>query len=305
MKETDVSKLGWGFVKETQNDTRARKYRKRAKENFRFYTGSQWDPKDIRKLKAQSRPALTINSILSTVNLVSGYQRQNRRDIKVYPRRGGTEKVSRALTELSKHAMDTTNGNYMKSMSFLDGAIGGKGWISLDLDYNVDPINGDIKVERLSPFMVDEDPSADTYDLNQSAKYIIRSQWKTARQIGLIYPDKKKEFENNIDMFHKEINTYGSEVMTVETDSYQEAEEEMAPYHSQGQSADKKYKYKVRTIFWRQDERVKYLVDVKTLTAVPIDKTKAKTISDMINGKNAMFAGQSQDDFKTIDRVVP
>ncbi|WP_333593043.1 hypothetical protein, partial [Aminobacterium mobile] len=56
------------------------KWREQAKEDIEFYAGQQWNSKDVEKLKEQDRPAITLNKIRSTVNLLSGYQRLNRYD---------------------------------------------------------------------------------------------------------------------------------------------------------------------------------------------------------------------------------
>ncbi|GAG08108.1 unnamed protein product, partial [marine sediment metagenome] len=149
----------------------------RSVKNFDFYVGKQWDPVDLAKLKKEKRPALTVNHILSTLNLLSGMEREERNDIKVFPRKGGNQVVSEIFTGLCKHSMDMSDGEFEQSMSFLDGGIGGKGWLSLDISYEKDVINGDILLERRSFIDIKEDPNAKTYDINKSAKYVIRSFW--------------------------------------------------------------------------------------------------------------------------------
>ncbi len=41
---------------------------------FNYYVGNQWDVADLAKLQAKKRPALTINLILPTINLLAGIQ---------------------------------------------------------------------------------------------------------------------------------------------------------------------------------------------------------------------------------------
>ena len=66
-------------------------WRIRAIDAYRFYTGlQQWDPKVLAELTRTGRPALTINHILGIVNMISGYERQNRSEIRLAPRRGGS-----------------------------------------------------------------------------------------------------------------------------------------------------------------------------------------------------------------------
>jgi len=98
-----------------------------AKEDLDFYFGGekQWASADLQLLKQQKRPVLTFNHLLSLVNLVSGYQRQNRQDIKVYNRKGGSKNVADILTEIIKHIHDNCYGDWETSMAFVMGLIAG------------------------------------------------------------------------------------------------------------------------------------------------------------------------------------
>ena len=58
-----------------------------------FYRGEQWDQMDIAALDEEGRPALTINTILPTVNTVVGEQSTRRMDINFKPRRNGDEET--------------------------------------------------------------------------------------------------------------------------------------------------------------------------------------------------------------------
>ena len=57
-----------------------------AKKYDRFYCGEQWDSGDAKKLADEGRPALTINTILSTVNTVLGEQTAKRAEMNFKPR---------------------------------------------------------------------------------------------------------------------------------------------------------------------------------------------------------------------------
>lgn len=288
-----------GFIREVASDTRQREWRNRAKKAYRFYVGDQWDKKDTAKLDSESKPHLTFNSILPTINLLSGVERQNRKQIKVYPKRGGTRKVAEVLTELSKHAKDVSNAEYEESMAFFDAITGGKGWLGLNLNYDYDPLNGDIVIERLSPFMMDEDPNATKYDLNADAKYIIRSYWWLKSEIVMNYPKSEAEVTGG-GLENLEEGLTSGETQTVETEDYREAEEEME--HPDIPDAGKITKYKVRDIFWRSWSREDFLIHMPTLTAVRIHTKKATAIKELIRKGAGTF---NEKQFKVIDRVVP
>ena len=67
-----------------------------------FYRGDQWDQMDIAALDEEGRPALTINTILPTVNTVIGEQSTRRMDINFKPRRNGDEETAVVLNKLFK-----------------------------------------------------------------------------------------------------------------------------------------------------------------------------------------------------------
>ena len=64
-----------------------------AKKCDAYYQGEQWDAEDVAMLDSEGRPALTINTVLPTVNTVLGEQSNRRADIKFKPRRGGSNRL--------------------------------------------------------------------------------------------------------------------------------------------------------------------------------------------------------------------
>ena len=52
-----------------------------AKKCDAYYQGEQWDSTDIAALDAEGRPALTINTILPTINTVLGEQSTRRAEV--------------------------------------------------------------------------------------------------------------------------------------------------------------------------------------------------------------------------------
>ena len=167
-------------------------WRERAKQSFGFYTGvQQWDPAVVAFLAQSGRPALTINRILSTVHVPCGYQRRNRSDIKLFPRKGGTRPVAELGTSLIGHTMDVSAGYYEASDMFLDGVVSGKGWLSLDIDKSNDPAHGDLVVQRESTFEMMGDQTNQHADLNKGAR-VWRSKWRDKREIQLKYNKSAK-----------------------------------------------------------------------------------------------------------------
>ena len=167
----------------------------RMAQGFAFYTGDQWSAADIAKLDSEKRPHLTINLILPIINLLSGIQRQGRQDITVVARKGGLKKLAAVYTEVMRHCLDITDADYEIADCFLDGIIGNKGWLGLGINFDDDPVHGDIEVSKVSPFDMREDPDAKEYDLNRTGKFVIRDYWYDRQALLLNWPLKKSEIE--------------------------------------------------------------------------------------------------------------
>ena len=286
MAETDIKLVDKvnKFWKEAEEGNAS--WLERAIKNFDFYVGKQWDPVDLAKLKKEKRPALTINHILSTLNLLSGMERENRNDISVFPRKGGNQVTAEVFTGLSKHSMDMSNGEFEQSMSFLDGAIAGKGWLSLDINTDKDVINGDILLERRSFSDIKEDPNAKTYDLNKSAKYVIRSFWGDKEQVSLIYPKKAKEIEDYLSQDRDSTTP----VKQTETDMLRPSE----------------YRHRIKETWWKSYKRQLYLIDKSNLQFIPVHKSQ-EAVFEAILAKDRELAELEKRPlrYNNIERVIP
>ena len=174
-------------------------WRIRAIDAYRFYTGlQQWDPKVLAELTRTGRPALTINHILGIVNMISGYERQNRSEIRLAPRRGGSVAVADLGNQLLKHTMDMCDGDFELSDVFLDGCISGKGWGYVERSFDDDMLNGDLVVRKASPFDILEDQANKHYDVGKG-QYIFRSFWMNTDQLELQYRVRLDELDEATD----------------------------------------------------------------------------------------------------------
>ena len=92
-----------------------------AKKCDAYYQGEQWDSTDIAALDAEGRPALTINTILPTINTVLGEQSTRRADIRFKPRRGGDQEIADVLTRLYMQIADNNKLDWLEQQVFADG----------------------------------------------------------------------------------------------------------------------------------------------------------------------------------------
>lgn len=221
-------------------------WRTRAKNAYLFYRGVQWDADVLEKLRREGRPSLTLNKIKPIIRVLSGWQRQNRQDLKCLARRGGVVSLAEIFTELLKYFYDVSRADYQTSFAFFDGVISGKGWLALDIDYTKDPLNGDLLLKRERPLMIYEDPHAQAYDLSD-AKFIIRTQWADREQIEKQFPKAKKDMGllESTDIAERE------PFVGVETIG------EIKEYE--------KYRYLVKEFYWREFKEKRFVIDSRNL----------------------------------------
>ena len=154
-----------------------------------FYVGEQWDPKDKQKLDSQGRPALTINTVLSTVNTVLGEQSANRADISFKPRRDATQETSEALTKLTMQITDNNQYDWIESQIFADGIIQDRGYVDIRMNFD-DHVEGEVHMESLDPCDVVLDPEAKEYDPSTWNRVTV-TRWASLEDIELQYGKQK------------------------------------------------------------------------------------------------------------------
>ena len=179
----------------------------RMTENERFKIGLQWNSDDTRFNEAHGKFSLTINEVLPIVLDIAGTQEENPLDYKIRNVKGGTQIIAEILTALAKNVMDKSMGREEASRAFESGVSIGRGFLYIDIDYTNDPLNGDLVLKELDPFMVLPDPTCKEYDYNKEkggAKYIIVDEWEDKEKIKAKYPGRKREIQDaNFDVFPK------------------------------------------------------------------------------------------------------
>lgn len=154
-----------------------------------FFEGLQWDAADLARLKAQRRPALTINKIISTLSNVMGAQIFNRTDTAFKPRNeDATAEVADALTKVYMQISDNNDLTWVRSDVFADGAITSRGFYDVRLDFN-DSLRGEVRIKQLNPKNVLIDVDADSYD-PAGWSDVMYTEWMTLDDIELLYSKK-------------------------------------------------------------------------------------------------------------------
>jgi hypothetical protein len=157
-----------------------------------YYRGEQWDQEDEALLEAAGRPALTINTILPTVNTILGEQSTRRADIQFKPRRGGDEEVAHTLTKLYMQISDNNKLDWVEQQVFSDGLImDGRGYFDVRMDFR-DHVEGEVRITAKDPLDILIDPDAKDAD-PKSWNEVFESKWMTLDEIEELYGKKKAE----------------------------------------------------------------------------------------------------------------
>lgn len=187
-------------------------WRQNAAEDYAFMQGKQWEDADLKKMREAGRPAITINRIRATVNLLCGYASQNETEPDFLPRSEEDDRISRVAKGITKYCLDRAHYQRNKGKCFRDKIICGLAnyWVSYEFDYN--KLDGAIKIERVSPFDVFIDPESTEENLSD-AQFVGRYSWESTRKLKQVYPDKA----NEIDMLSHKYDDTEIEAGAIET----------------------------------------------------------------------------------------
>ena len=163
-------------------------------DDFRFYNGDQWGENDMSELKKRGVPSLVINRVKKVVDLIVGIQRQNKALLGVKPIEGSDDMLAEVLQRLVIWTSKSNSFESRWSSSFKDAAICGLGWAYLHMNYEQDPINGDLELKQLSPFDTLPDPDFKELDLSDCS-YIFHHKKVDKKKLKAYYPKYAEEIE--------------------------------------------------------------------------------------------------------------
>lgn len=180
------------------------KYMRESREDLGFYVGgdAQWSVdgsmEDLQVLKDANRAVVSINHCQAIVDVLVGFERQNRFDLRAAPEGEEDAEGAELWSWVLKWAQDKAEIPEYKSEGFNDGLIRGMSCWQLGLDWNADPVNGEIKIEVLTPGEdIIWDPRWTRYDLSD-ARYVIRFKWAAVDDLKAQYPEHKTEIEAGV-----------------------------------------------------------------------------------------------------------
>ena len=171
------------FKFELQTEHEARKC---SKESRCFYKGDQWSDKAKSELDRQKRAHITINEVAAKIDLLAGFQRQNRTDTKFAPIEEGDQSVAKLLDVVYKNIEDQNGFEHEEACAFLDALIEGRGNLHVYIDYDLD-VRGKIVIEFIKNECVAFGPH-DRHDLSD-CEHMSKFKMFSKGKIEQMFPE--------------------------------------------------------------------------------------------------------------------
>ena len=145
------------------------------RDNYGIYEGSQWLQEDYARQMANNMPTRTINRTQTILDAITGFQIQNRSDIKCVPRilSANQQGYADLANDGIRWIEDTSNYRYQTSLAMRDMLICGLGFVDYNVQYDKNP-NGEAYAERIFPYFMLWDVTTRDQNL-ASANWLCRA----------------------------------------------------------------------------------------------------------------------------------
>lgn len=172
--------------------------------DHRFAAGDQSLWNDLYgNLPANRRRNFTFNRIRRIINMISGYQRRNRKSIIVEPIENADAQTADQFTKIFLWLQHQENYLETISQAFHGSLIGGMNFLHVWMDYRTDPISGNIRVDNCAYNSFLMDPYFRKHDLSD-CNSIWKRSFITKRECISLMPSKAEEIMGLMG------NTYGN-----------------------------------------------------------------------------------------------
>ena len=273
-EELALAKSQWDCYTRAR-DNGHEEYIQLAKKCDQYYRGDQWDEFDIQQLDDQGRPALTINTILPTINAVLGEQSTKKADIQFKPRGGGNQDTADVLTKVYQQIADNNKLEWVENQVFSDGLIQDRGYFDVRIDFS-DHIQGEVRIEAKDPLDILIDPDAKHYD-PRTWNEIFETKWMSLDEIEETYGQDKAD---KLRMLAETGTTLGADSMEYEEERYGDTDEYNYGQQFPGDPENARMLRSIRVIerqYYRLKECMFYLDPVTgDMRDIPQNWTKKK-----------------------------
>ena len=247
-----------------------------------YYRGQQWDAADVATLDDQGRPALTINTILPTINTVLGEQSTRRADIKFKPRGSGMQDIADVLTKVYMQVADNNKLDWTEAQVFADGLIQDRGWFDVRIDFS-DNFKGEVRVTAKDPLDIIIDPDAKDYDPRHWNE-IFETKWMSIDEIEETYGQDKAD---KLRFLAETGTTLGADSMEYEEERYGDTDQEGYGQQYPGDPENARMLRSIRVI-----ERQYYKLDDCMYYVDPVSGDKRKIPNAWGKKKREKFADE-------------
>ena len=138
---------------------RSYKWRQEAEEDYDMVAGWQWNQDDVAILNEHGRPSVTFNRIARNIDLITGQETLNRKEVAFLPREQGDVSKSDILTAGVAYIQEETDSLDEKADAFRDLCVCGMGWTQTFMNYR-DYGEGLPDEQRRDPLEMYMDPHA-------------------------------------------------------------------------------------------------------------------------------------------------
>ncbi len=167
-------------------------FRKEASKDCRYYDGDQWTQEEKDILNDRGQPALVINRVKPTVDLITGTESKTRVEFHAAPRTDQDVQDASIATEAIKYVMDQNEGEYLCAEAFSSQTKAG--WGIIEVGESDDPFKDPIRLSAVPRNELVWDPYAKEFDLSD-AKYQIRSKWLELEDAIARFPKHQQTLE--------------------------------------------------------------------------------------------------------------
>jgi hypothetical protein len=168
-------------------------YWNEADADHRFESGDQSVWNDVYgNLAPQRRRQYSFNRIRPITNMISGYQRRNRKSSVVIPIENGDAETADQFTKILLWINQQEGVLETVSEAFQGGLISGMNLLRVWIDFRSDPLSGNIKVDNMSYNSFIIDPFFKKADLSDCNGIWIRS-FLTKRDVISLLPEYSDE----------------------------------------------------------------------------------------------------------------
>ncbi len=130
---------------------------------------------------------MTFNKVLPQVRLLTGMERQNREELRVFPREGSDTQDADIMTGLVKYVLDENLAPWQLTRKSNDVYICGRGWVKTDISYD-ENVNGDVLLRRRNPFQIFWDLISDEWD-GSDMRWVQDAPWMTEDEAKELWPE--------------------------------------------------------------------------------------------------------------------